>query len=115
MFSSKTLADRNNDLTPVVHVHSGCITDGERIGSGMVAADDVVAPRPEFQYGKLEANPILVTFRCMLEFSDVDKKWTAESELGFADAGGWEIDPYNMPEHVAHAHRVLTLWLAVYG
>ena len=104
-FASKTLAERNND--PVVY------------GTDLNGDEDptvIIAPRPEYQHGKLEANPILVALRDSdstisvgeaLEAVELAEYWN-----GLPDEK--DHDPEWSVDQVAHAHRVLTLWLAVY-
>ena len=59
MFASKTLAERNSDREP-------WLLGSVRLPSWFATGNNVDArhdPRPQFQYGKLPANPILVEFR----------------------------------------------------
>lgn len=109
MFASKPLSERNNDPHPNVwDQHSErdqmrADTDKFRMGckEGVVGSMVYVRrPRPEFQYGKLPANPILVMARQagshghLVDFAE-----------GFLDD---PLDSISHP-HVTHAHRVLTL------
>lgn len=117
MFSSKTLADRNNDPQPWLEYETNRRYTQNEVDAGN-SKDRcwyglAIEPRPEFQHGKLEDNLILVALRDhknrypLVERHLVVEDWLA---YGFGDGEtGWT------PKHIAHAHRVLTLWLAVYG
>lgn len=58
-FASKKLAERNSDSEPFVFYGSPYDVRSRVRPSG----DWDFVPRPEFQHGKLEENPILVAFR----------------------------------------------------
>lgn len=91
MYSSKSLEERNNDPVPWVEY----------------AGETTRQPRPEYQYGKLPANPVLVEFReewkWRLNWLALLKEWI----------NGIHVDGYlernSTPEQRAHAHRVITL------
>lgn len=121
MFSSKTLAERNNDPEPYV-----CSQHGDRYARESVedispiASCDTLDPRPEFQHGKLEANPILVEWR---QWRGADwarpERYRAQAEtfLRWADdrtASSEDPVPWGTAQR-AHAARALTLWLAVFA
>lgn len=60
MYSSKALEERNNDPLPY---WVGTIDPLRSRYAGPPLWRSDHDPRPEFQHGKLEANPILVEFR----------------------------------------------------
>lgn len=103
MFSSRTLADRNNDPYPIVS-HSGTRQSLPRL----VFKTDSRKPRPEFQHGVLPENPILLTFReqileCAGKHSVSE---CAQLSAYFYEDGDFIDEPEPMR---IHAHRVLTL------
>ena len=75
-------------------------------------------PRPEFQHGKLEANPILVDVRDDLSYThSVESRIYTVSQV-LESWGGyiqWAQGEVTTSEQRTHAHRVLTLWLAVFA
>ena len=107
MFSSRTLADRNNDPYPNVwDGHSPrdqmrSDTDMFRKGAPSSLKGYSRKPRPEFQHGVLPENPILVAFR----EKNLDLSWFLNEYNHPTDYWVWE---YGV-EEVDHAHRVLTL------
>lgn len=111
MFSSRTLEERNNDPKPFEDVITG-----ERWWKATPAPGtfDLHAPRPEFQYGKLPANPILVEFRNeVMAHIGSPSHTTHNLARGYlGDAPTWAFmlrrTEYSASEK-AHAHRVLSL------
>jgi len=119
MYSSKTLAERNNDFAPYRTVRNG-VESREYVPS--ISQDERYhEPRPEYQHGKLEANPILVDVRhFMAERQGMNNpKGTKHAvEAALHDWGGyvqWVQGNVTTREQRTHAHRVLTLWLATFG
>lgn len=104
MYSSKTLTDRNNDPEPWLDGVGG--RDNVRDPFAPGASQPAFAPRPEFQHGKLPANPILVHFR---NYSpSVASLWVHRLGLGEPPVGIEATDA-----DIAHAHRVLHLLTVV--
>lgn len=106
MLSSKSLAERNNDPAPNIDNATG-----RRVTSGhIVIPGCTLAPRPEFQHGKLEGNPILVMLRILRP---------ANPGQSFRDLARFVLNPHSTWDRsnaeIAHARRVLTLWLAVFA
>jgi len=103
MFSSRTLADRNSDPAPWLDLVTA--GDKEEIRWGDVDWWGKMYykydPRPEFQYGALPENPILVAFR----EKNLDLSWFLNEYNHPTDYWVWE---YGV-EEVDHATRVLTL------
>lgn len=111
MFSSKTLAERNNDPEPVLYP-DGC-RESEPIHEGDSEEHRLgtIDPRPEFQHGKLEANRYLVSLRERIAATRDAKALTIDQ---------WEktlgtLSTLNEDVEQSFAHRVVTLWLAVYA
>jgi hypothetical protein len=92
MFSSFTLADRNNDPEPYVD-RDGRRQNGLRPVGYWSTQGSRLAPRPEFQYGIVPGNPILVAFRK-----------NGNNSVMWAD-----LDRTPTDEERAHASRVLHL------
>ena len=115
MFSSRTLADRNNDPKP--WWPDGAEFDEQRFAKGEPYEGEYLYwhPRPEFQHGVLPENPILVAFKRRLARSDdrvkLYDRWLAdmETELAAHDDSYLASLLYTERQHVVHAHRVLTL------
>ena len=101
MFSSRTLADRNNDPKP--WWPDGAEFDEQRFAKGEPYEGEYLYwhPRTEFQHGVLPENPILVAFR----EKNLDLSWFLNEYNHPTDYWVWE---YGV-EEVDHATRVLTL------
>ena len=115
MYASKTLAERNNDPQPYVTKDLGF-----RFPYSSLLHPCDLDPRPQYQHGKLEANPILVELRGMrgADWARPERypaqaktylRWIDQEDASCEDPEPWTA------EQRAHAHRVLTLWLAVFA
>lgn len=116
MFSSRTLAERNNDPEPYEQVYFSTLYEpfSRRATSGGGAA---FSPRPEFQHGKLPANAVLTAFRDAIAPTpnegaaftpQIAREWLWDwrSFMGLA----YGADSFEVAlSEIAHAHRVLTL------
>jgi len=113
MFASKTLDQRNNDPYPWVRGDYR-YTDEQR--STFPSQHASYLPRPEYQHGKLEENVILAQFRkevaaCGGETTLAAEAWLRDWHIFLQ----WEDQRVTLASEQAHAHRVLTLWLAVFA
>jgi len=126
MFSSRPLAERNDDPTPYWCVNGVRWSDGKHEGvchCKPIASHPHITyygPRPEFQYGKLPANPVLTAFRESIDHLPIlpveADRWAYKIEQ-FDLFGGMQHDHSTALavimeatiEQNAHAHRVLTL------
>ena len=104
MFASKTLEQRNNGPQPYVTKDLGF-----RFPYSSLVHPCDLDPRPEFQHGELEANPILTALRQYM----ASRRGNVEAAL--LALNNSTLDWGASPAQIAHAHRVLTLWLATYG
>lgn len=104
MYASKTLEQRNNDAEPFSNgIHRSRLD--QRIASPGWGGRD---GRPEYQHGGLEANPVLVAVR---QYIGVRRGNVAAALLALNNGTlSWGANAAQQ----THAHRVLTLWLAVF-
>lgn len=114
MLSSQMLSERNNDPLPFVEQNGSRFVTKEAYYTGNPRS---FAPRLEFHHGRLEANPILVDVRFHLADNPSS---TPRSVVGDWERYTSDSDPKMWAEHISleeinHAHRVLTLWLAVFA
>ncbi len=101
MFSSRTLADRNNDPAPAAFENGGERISAEAFNEpySSIRLYSNWEPRPEFQHGVLPENPILALFRTCPE--DKAEDWVWGIDNGHNDPA--------TPAQIVHARRVLTL------
>ena len=110
MLSSKTLTERNNDPTPYRCPECKPGSFAERMAEPAEWCElDVFDPRPEFQHGKLPANPILVDFRSETIYQGTTADWAAVWLDSWGSIIQWIDGDTTTSEERTHAHRVLTL------
>ena len=120
MFSSRTLADRNNDPFPYYCLmHSGYGTESQCPGL-WPSHNRHWAARPEYQHGTLPENPILTYSRGFIETDERELSEVLRSLLTWLENPDYSIiwvapeaSPANFPPLRVHAHRVLSLLAAV--
>ena len=124
MLSSKTLEERNNDPEPYVLAFDGSVRMSAENEFWQSRATTRV-PRPDFQHGKLEANPILLAYRAYLDDSRIDTAagyWLfgIDTHRAFGGFNDWSIPSHNFHsltlatnEQREHARRVFVLLIAV--
>lgn len=110
MFSSKPLAERNNDPEPYMDQWGI-----DRTPDGNPAGYDfdvrfTLQPRPEFQQGHLPANEFLIAFRQRVNIFPEKSTLIAQQWVDNLAQLLVDTEPGSA---AAHAYRVITLWLAV--
>ena len=107
MFSSRTLADRNNDPKPYkcgMKPNQDIRHSNSDVKFCSMPVDD---PRTEFQHGALPVNRVLAAFRRQLNNANASDEATYWLEsLAETSNAPFEDCP---PAEIDHAHRVLTL------